>query len=80
MKNLNEQMLRIVAVHTGFNMGQEECEDTVNGIKSLIKENYFEKEFVEWLYLQNKKIIVSDKTGIRLKTVDELYNDWVKDK
>ena len=46
----------------------------------FVKLGYYPKEFVKWTYFQDKKIIVSDKTGIRLKTVDELYNDWVKDK
>jgi len=73
MKNLNEQMLRIVAIHTGFNIGQEECEDTVSGIKSLIKDNYVEKEFVKWLYMRDKKVIA----------INELYDYWlenIKDK
>ena len=77
---MKEKILEILFKRLFNIVCEYDREKLAENIESLIKENYYPKEFVEWTYFQDKKIIVSDKTGIRLKTVDELYNDWVKDK
>ena len=48
-------------------------------IESLIKENYYEKEFVEWIWDENNSLIVDTIYSENL-SLDELYQYWLTEK